>query len=93
MAEGIRKKFKSDIGLSTSGIAGPSGGTPEKPVGTVWIGYSDNKVTKSKKLNLTERRDLNIILTTVNLLNLLRLSLKGDWEWNKKPFINSIPLY
>ena len=78
MAEGIRKKFKSDIGLSTSGIAGPSGGTPEKPVGTVWIGYSDNKVTKSKKLNLTERRDLNIILTTVNLLNLLRLSLKGD---------------
>lgn len=76
MAQSTRKKFKSDIGISTSGIAGPSGGTPEKPVGTVWIAYSDKKNTISKKLNLTERRDLNIILTTVNILNLLRLNLE-----------------
>ena len=38
MAQGICHKFQSDIGLSTTGIAGPTGGTPEKPVGLVWIG-------------------------------------------------------
>lgn len=78
MAYQIRKKFKSDIGISTSGIAGPSGGTKEKPVGTVWIGYSDKNKTVSKKLNLTERRDINIILSTINLLNFLRINLEGN---------------
>ena len=40
MANGIRRSFYVDIGLSVSGIAGPEGGTKEKPVGTVWIGVS-----------------------------------------------------
>ena len=78
MAYQIRKKFKSDIGISTSGISSPSGGTKEKPVGTVWIGYSDKNKTVSKKLNLTERRDINIILSTINLLNFLRINLEGN---------------
>jgi PncC family amidohydrolase len=43
MARGVRQVLGSDIGLAVSGIAGPSGGTPEKPVGTVWIGLSSNK--------------------------------------------------
>jgi nicotinamide-nucleotide amidase len=41
MAEGVRSAFEADLGLSVTGIAGPSGGTPEKPVGTVWIGLSE----------------------------------------------------
>jgi nicotinamide-nucleotide amidase len=40
MARGVRSLLRADIGLSVSGIAGPGGGTPEKPVGTVWIGLS-----------------------------------------------------
>ncbi len=40
MARGIRKAMGADIGISVSGIAGPAGGTPDKPLGTVWIGLS-----------------------------------------------------
>ena len=40
MARGARKLFNADIGISVSGIAGPTGGTPEKPVGTTWFGLS-----------------------------------------------------
>ncbi|MFM8322438.1 MAG: CinA family protein [Chloroflexota bacterium] len=40
MAEGVRGALAADLGLSVSGIAGPGGGTPEKPVGTTWIGLS-----------------------------------------------------
>ena len=77
MATNVRKKFNSSIGISTSGIAGPSGGTENKPVGTVWIGYSDKNKTLSKKLLLTNRRDINITLSSIGALNMTRLSLEG----------------
>ncbi len=43
MARGVRAALAADIGISVSGIAGPTGGTPDKPVGTTWIGVSSPK--------------------------------------------------
>ncbi|MCO6360240.1 competence/damage-inducible protein A [Roseivirga pacifica] len=72
MAEGVRKLFKADIGAASSGIAGPGGGTSDKPVGTVWIAYADGEKTITKKLQLTQNRELNIKLTEIAVLNLVR---------------------
>ena len=49
MAEGVRKKANVDVGIATTGIAGPGGGTPEKPVGLVYIAISTEKGTKVEK--------------------------------------------
>jgi PncC family amidohydrolase len=57
MAQGVRKLFGAELGLAVSGIAGPEGGTPEKPVGTVWIAASLGERVVSEKLALTGARD------------------------------------
>ncbi len=77
MAEGVRQSINADIGAATSGIAGPGGGTLEKPVGTVWIAYTDGVKSIAKKLQLTKNRKLNIEISTISVLNLVRKSLKG----------------
>jgi nicotinamide-nucleotide amidase len=58
MAAGMRTRTGTDYTVSVTGIAGPDGGTEEKPVGTVFIGYSDTDRTKSLKLNLPGDRYL-----------------------------------
>ncbi|BBE31076.1 putative competence-damage inducible protein [Tepiditoga spiralis] len=75
MVEGIVKNSNSNIGLSTTGIAGPSGGTKEKPVGLVYIGIYINGKTIIKKLNLHGNREKIRSRTTKIILDQLRREL------------------
>ena len=75
MAQNVRLKFDSDYGISTSGIAGPTGGSADKPVGTVWIAVASEEKVISKKLNLGYNRERNIHVSSLSVLNLLRLEL------------------
>jgi len=75
MAEGIRKKFKTGFSIATSGIAGPDGGTDEKPVGTTWIAVATPEKTISQKFLFGEHRGRNIRKAALAGLNMLRTEL------------------
>lgn len=75
MAEGAKKIMKADCSLATSGIAGPEGGTPEKPVGMVWIAISTPKRTVTKKFMFGKSREGNIEQSSIAALNFLRKEL------------------
>ena len=78
LAENVRKTLKADVGLSVSGIAGPGGGTEEKPVGTVWIGYSDKHKSVAKKFRFIRDREVNIKYSAIAALNMIRINLDKD---------------
>lgn len=79
MAKNIRTKFCADYGMATSGIAGPTGGSNEKPVGLVWIGIATpNKVFAKKILYGTDRMR-NIIVFSQTALNILRRELDDEF--------------
>jgi len=75
MAKGMRERAATDFALSVTGIAGPGGGSAEKPVGLVFIGYADETQTKSIKLNLPGDRYLIRWRASQAALDLLRRKL------------------
>ncbi|WP_316849194.1 competence/damage-inducible protein A [Pedobacter agri] len=82
MAEGALKHFKTDYAIAVSGIAGPDGGTADKPVGTVWIAIASKAKTVAKVFNFSNKRIQNIERSAasalVMLLNLLREDLDKE---------------
>ena len=75
MANNVREVFNADVGVSSSGIAGPGGGSEEKPVGLIWIACADGEKTVTRKLQLGTERLINIRRTTTAVLYLLWQSL------------------
>ena len=75
MARGIRNKLNADIGLSTTGIAGPKGGTKEKPVGLVYIAISYNSGEKVYRFTFTPYRKTNKLMTSQAALNITRVHI------------------
>jgi len=71
MAFNVKKKLNSNIGVATSGIAGPAGGTEDKPVGIVWIGISDEYGTKAKRFSFAKNRKINIEASARAALNMV----------------------
>ncbi|CAN5304128.1 competence/damage-inducible protein A [soil metagenome] len=78
MAKGMREKAQTDYAISVTGIAGPSGGTEEKPVGLVFVGYADENEVKSIKINLPGDRYLIRWRSSQFALDLLRRKLSKE---------------
>ncbi len=77
MAEGVRARFGSDFGLAVTGIAGPTGGTPEKPVGLVWLAVADAQGVTARKHRWSGSREVNKDWAAQYALDLLRRRLTG----------------
>ncbi|MDZ7847605.1 MAG: competence/damage-inducible protein A [Owenweeksia sp.] len=76
MADGVRKLLHTDFAVATTGIAGPGGGTDQKPVGTIWIAIAGPQRTKAWLFRFGNNRERNIRKTSVTALNLLRRELQ-----------------
>ena len=79
MAEGIRNLAGTTLGLSTTGIAGPAGGSPEKPVGTVFISLTDGQETSTKKYHFPgDRQQIKLMTSAVALNRIKQYFLKKN---------------
>jgi nicotinamide-nucleotide amidase len=93
MAENIRNRFSSDFSIAISGIAGPNGGSEDKPVGLVWIAIAGPSGVRANKYIFGDNRERNIRQSAVQALNLLRKtilmdqSLEGEKEVSKPKII------
>lgn len=72
MVKGALQRVKANYAIAVSGIMGPNGGTVDKPVGTVWVAVGNNEKNLTRKFRFRFERKLNIQLTAMNALNLLR---------------------
>ncbi len=78
MAQNVRKLLDTDYAVATSGIAGPTGGTAEKPVGTVWVALATKSQVISKLFHSGNNRENHIQRTTTAALNMLIEQLRGE---------------
>ena len=72
MLAGLFTRFEVDLGVAVSGIAGPGGALPDKPVGTIWMAWGSSTQVHTRKLTLTKNRIKNIEYTAVAAMNALR---------------------
>lgn len=78
MVCGVSRLMKTDCAIATSGVAGPGGGTPEKPVGTVWVAVKAGETVRAKKLQLhDEGRLQNVANSTHEALRFMYETLLG----------------
>jgi nicotinamide-nucleotide amidase len=80
MADGVRTRLGASLGISTTGVAGPAGGTPEKPVGLVYLGLATSHGTQTRRLDMGPERPRDFIqmLASKAALNWARLALLGE---------------
>ncbi len=78
MAEGVRERFGADLAVSTTGIAGPGGGTEEKPVGLVWVGFSDAEESSAQEFEFPLDRSRHRLVTAQVALDWVRRALLGE---------------
>ena len=76
MVLGAIKTLRVDLAVAVTGVAGPAGGTPENPVGTIWIGYGCNTDVRTWKLSEDFGRDINLSIATSKALQLMVEFLK-----------------
>ncbi len=84
MAEGVRKTAKTDLGISVTGIAGPDGGTDQKPVGLVYVALADKSGCDCRELRLTGNRDRIRNMTTLYVFDMIRRYVLGAVRVNKE---------
>ncbi len=80
MVDSVRTKMNTDYAISCTGIAGPDGGSVEKPVGTVWIGIASNQGAYAVKYQFGGDRAINIEITAMTALNMLRKEILKSTE-------------
>jgi len=75
MAQGVRRQTEADIGLSVTGVAGPAGGSPRNPIGTVWIGLARDEGSDARLFHFQGDRDRVILGASQAALQWLKTAL------------------
>lgn len=84
MAIGVRERLHTDYSIAISGIAGPDGGTEEKPVGTVWIAVSGTQGTFAKRFQFGDNRERNILRSAITGMAMMRKLMLGELDLEKE---------